>query len=34
VVRLSETAGVITDAPGDHITISQLRAQGVSVIQA
>src|SRR5882757_2617461 len=33
VVRLAETAGVITDAPGDDFTVSQLRAQGVSVIQ-
>jgi hypothetical protein len=34
VVRLSETAGVITDALGDHTTVSQLRAQGVTVLQA
>jgi DeoR/GlpR family transcriptional regulator of sugar metabolism len=34
VVRLSDTAGMITDAPGDDPTASQLRAQGVTVIQA
>lgn len=34
VTGLSGVAGVITDAPADHPTVQQLRAQGVSVIQA
>jgi DeoR/GlpR family transcriptional regulator of sugar metabolism len=34
VVRLSETAGVITDAPDEHTTVSQLRAQGITVVRA
>jgi DeoR/GlpR family transcriptional regulator of sugar metabolism len=34
VVQLSETAGIIADAPDDHITVSQLRDQGVTVIRA
>jgi len=34
VTGLSEVAGVITDAPSGHPTVSQLRAQGVTVIEA
>ena len=34
VVHLSDTAGIITDAPGDHPAVTQFRAQGVAIIQA
>jgi DeoR/GlpR family transcriptional regulator of sugar metabolism len=34
VIRLSEVAGIITDAPDDHPAVGQLRDQGVTIIQA
>ncbi len=34
VTGLSEVAGVITDAPADHPAVRQLRAEGVTIIEA
>jgi DeoR/GlpR family transcriptional regulator of sugar metabolism len=34
VVRLSETAGIITDAPDDDVTVAGLRAHGVTIVRA
>jgi DeoR/GlpR family transcriptional regulator of sugar metabolism len=34
ITGLSDVAGIVTDAPGDHPTIQQLRLQGVNIIDA